>query len=272
MRLSFVIFYLLGAALVSSGCQGSYSAAPEELFVVAQQHEKSRRFEEALALYRKAAKRGHVKAQLWLGEYYERGYFPNQDGVVEGPVKRDSRLAEWWYHFWSEKWYTEAASALRKSAEQGDTSALTTLAFLYYNGAGVEKNWQEARKLWGSAADQQDPLAHYWLGIINWQEKSYTEALVRFERAAELGYLLAYERIAGMYLQGEGVPRDIVKSVETLYIAVERGSEEAKQHLEVFLAGLRKGAANGNPESKQHLKELQEKGLLAEPHPANTTF
>ena len=195
MRLYFVLFYLLGVALVSSGCQGSNSAAPEEWFVVAQQQEQAKRFEEALSSYRKAAKRGHVKAQLWLGEYYERGYFPNQDGVVEGPLTRDWPLAESWYHFWSEKWYTRAASALRKSADQGDPSALTTLAHMYYKGAGVEKDWQEARKLWGSAADQQDPLAHYWLGIINRQEKSYTEALVRFERAAELGHLPAYEQM-----------------------------------------------------------------------------
>lgn len=272
MRVSFVLFYLLGFALVSSGCQGSHSAAPEESFVVAQQHEQAKRYEEALASYRKAAKRGHVKAQLWLGEYYERGNFPNQDGFVEGPRKRDSRLADWWYHSRSEKWYADAASALRKSADQGDPSALTTLALLYYKGAGVEKNLQEARKLWESAADQQDPFAHYWLGLINRIEKNYTEAFVRFERAAELGHLPAYKRIADMYSSGLGVPQDIVKSVETLYSAVERGGEEEKQHLDDFLAGLRRGAANGNPVSKQYLKELQEKGLLSAPPPANGTF
>ncbi len=137
----------------------------------------------------------------------------------------------------------------------------------------MEKNLQEARKLWESAADQQDPLAHYRLGVlINLPEKNYTEAFVRFERAAELGFLPAYEEIAGMYLYGAGVPQDIVKSVETRYIAVERGSEEAKQHLDVIFAGLRRGAANGNPVSKQYLKALQEKGLLSAPPPANATF
>ena len=137
----------------------------------------------------------------------------------------------------------------------------------------MEKNLQEARKLWESAADQQDPLAHYWLGLlINRPEKNYTEAFVRFERAAELGYLPAYKRIADMYLYGASVPQDIVKSVETLYSAVERGGEEEKQHLDDFLAGLRRGAANGNPVSKQYLKALQEKGLLSAPPPANGTF
>ena len=89
------------------------------------------RSKEAAKWFRKAAERGHAKAQFFLGELYDNGL-----GVAE-----DVDEAIQWY---------------RKAAEQGNADAQTQLGFCYLEGDHVPKNAIEAVKWFRMAALQND--------------------------------------------------------------------------------------------------------------------
>lgn len=56
-------------------------------------------------------------------------------------------------------------NALKKSAEQGDAKAQYNLGVCYYNGNGVEKDYQEAVKWYRKAAEQGIAEAQCNLGL-----------------------------------------------------------------------------------------------------------
>lgn len=56
-------------------------------------------------------------------------------------------------------------NTLKKSAEQGDAKAQNALGACYYNGYGVEKDYQEAVKWYRKAAEQGDASAQCNLGF-----------------------------------------------------------------------------------------------------------
>lgn len=60
--------------------------------------------------------------------------------------------------------YSEAAAQWAIAAEAGDVSAKNNLAFLMFNGLGVEKQQQKALALWQSAAVQGHAESQWHLG------------------------------------------------------------------------------------------------------------
>lgn len=84
---------------------------------------------EAVKWYRKAAERGHARAQNSLGHMYRQGY---------GVEQSDSEAVKWF----------------RMSAEQGDTWGQTNLGMMYQDGRGVPRDLNEARRWYQKAADQ----------------------------------------------------------------------------------------------------------------------
>jgi hypothetical protein len=80
---------------------------------------------EELASVRQRAEAGDVKAQAELGLTYEYGFGGAQRNLSEAV-----------------KWY-------RRAAEQGDGDAKDSLAGMYFDGRGVEKNYSEAARLYG---------------------------------------------------------------------------------------------------------------------------
>src|SRR5208337_1204151 len=90
---------------------------------------------EELASVRRCAEAGDVKAQAELGLTYEYGL---------AGVQRDLSEALKWY---------------RRAAEQGDGSAAHSLAGMYFEGRGVEKNYSEAARLYGCPTPNVKALA-----------------------------------------------------------------------------------------------------------------
>lgn len=252
--------FMILLALV--GCNRQ-SASPEEAFARAEQAEAARQYDKALSLYRRAAKYGHGEAQFWLGRYYEQGYFPDQDGAVEGPVKdRAMPGSDAWYRFWSHKWYCDAADTWGRAAGQGDAEAQVRLGYMYYLGACEDADTSRARAMWQQAAHAEHPAAPYWLGMLEWEARAYPAALQHFRRAADAGHLPAYHRIAMMYAQGQGVRKSLVESVAVLAEAAEKGSEQAQEDKAALIEGLRNGASRGNEEAARLLDALKARGLL----------
>ncbi len=116
------------------------------------------------------------------------------------------------------KWY-------RKAAKQGFSDAQYNLANMYYNGKGVEKNYQTAVKWYKKAAEQGDADAQTNLGYMYQNgegvEKSYATAVKWYTKAAKQGRSDAQYNLANMYYNGKGVEKNYQTAVKWFKKAVQ---------------------------------------------------
>ena len=98
-----------------------------------------------------------------------------------------------------EKNYTEAASLLRKTAEQGHAVAQYYLAWMYFGGKGIEQDEKQAAE---------------W-----------------YRKAAEQGHVEAQNTLGRMYEKGKGVKQDDKQAAEWLHKAAEQGHSSAQYNL-----------------------------------------
>jgi len=89
----------------------------------------------------KAAEQGEVRAQLWLGVFYEQGRYG---------VKRD---------------YLQAFNWLSMAARQGQPDAQVTLGQMYENGEGVQQDYDLAAYWYRKAADHVTDLGGAGVGL-----------------------------------------------------------------------------------------------------------
>ena len=94
---------------------------------------------------------------------------------------------------------TEVAfSKFRRAAEQGNARAQSSLAAMYYNGAGVPKDYKKALHWYTQAAERGHAGAQYHLGLMYAQgegaPKDYEKALYWYTKAAEQGHAAALGR------------------------------------------------------------------------------
>lgn len=129
---------------------------------------------EAQVWYRKAAKLGHLRAQLELATI-----------LTHGPVElRDPvEAAKWW----------------KIAAELGDEYAQYELGGCYLNGIGVKKNTAEAIRSWQKAAQQGEMHALCAIGDCYANgigvKQDYSEAVRMWKKAAEAGSIEAREKL-----------------------------------------------------------------------------
>lgn len=162
----------------------------------------------------------------------------------------------------------EAASAWRKAADKGSTSAMVELGVLYGNGTGVAKDEAQARKLFERAAQAgnargvsnlaalggstaSDPArarellaksaetnaeAQYQLGLMLAEGKGGAQddagARALFEKAAAQNHPGALERMGAFAQAGRGGPKDSDAAKAYYERAAALGDEEAKKALE----------------------------------------
>ncbi|MDE6408374.1 MAG: SEL1-like repeat protein, partial [Anaeroplasmataceae bacterium] len=140
-----------------------------------------------------AAAQGSPKAQFAVGNCYFYGY----------GVKKNKNVAlDWWKHaalqgsFLAQKslydWYQDTKEGikwLKMAANQGDVESQVELAYIYYNGIGIERNYIEAAKWYKEAALKEGEYSQY--GI------EYPQFM--------LGYC---------YYKGEGVEQSYEKSIK----------------------------------------------------------
>lgn len=161
--------------------------------------------------------------------------------------------------------FEEAAQLLRPLVKAGMTDAQYMLARMYEQGDGVEKNLNEARRLFKAAAgkghkDAQQRLAmfenadtgdesvvlewylpaakegdidaQYNLGFMyetGWGVRIDEKAAVKwYQEAADAKHDMAQLRLGMMYYVGKGVPRDQNRGIELLRKAAENGNRVAE--------------------------------------------
>ena len=135
---------------------------------------EKRNLSEAQIWYRKAAKLGHLRAQLELAAISAHG-----PAELRDPVE----AAQWW----------------KVAAELGDEYAQYELGLCYLTGTGVKKNTAEALRCWQKASQQGEMHATcavadcYAKGIGVKQD--YSEAVRIWKKAAEAGSIEAQEKL-----------------------------------------------------------------------------
>ena len=99
---------------------------------------------------------------------------------------------------------------LRKSADKGETAAMTRLSITYCEGDGEPVDKVEAVKWAKAAAEKNDPMGMYMLGIAysagNGVAKDKNDGFAWLQRAAEKGQSSAMMVLGYEYEKGDGVP------------------------------------------------------------------
>jgi uncharacterized protein len=127
--------------------------------------------------------------------------------------------------FYMKRDYASAIPWFEKAAKQGDTSAMTRLAFVYSysdHGKNAFVDDKAAMKWYKRAAELGDADAMGSLGDIFWYgtrvPQNYVEALTWYTKAAEAGNDGSVLRLGSMYKDGKGVRPDSVEAYKWLSI------------------------------------------------------
>jgi hypothetical protein len=158
----------------------------------------------ALALYRKAAEQGNPYAQGRLSAIYERGLL--------GAAPDSAEAVRW----------------ARLAAAQNYAPAQVSLALMYEQGRGVDKNGHEALVWFRNAAAQGNAVAEFDLGNVYWegldgQSKDHAEAMRHYLIAAEKGLVDAQRMVSIGYRTGDGLQKDTTKLLYWARKCAEQG-------------------------------------------------
>jgi len=150
---------------------------------------------------KKAARQGHGMAQLLIGTLYLLG---------EGTLKDDKKAFYWFI----------------KAAEQGDADAQFMTGLLYGKGEGTLKDDKKGFYWIKKAADKNHKEAQTLLGLMYKtgevvEEGDYIKAVKFFTLACEQGQAKACGELAGMYIYGISVDKDMKKAKDLIAKAYE---------------------------------------------------
>lgn len=122
---------------------------------------------------------------------------------------------------------------LEKSAKQGSAKARLQLGLLYLKGAGVTRNFNQARKWLEAAANNGDPIAMHNLGVLysgnEGRKPDYVGATELFRRAAERGVVDSQFNLGLAYQEGLGVEKDLIQAYAWFCMAASRSDAKAAQ-------------------------------------------
>ena len=142
----------------------------------------------ALDLYIKSAELGYCPSQEKLGLIYMKGLL--------GEGEHPSESFNWFY----------------KAAEQGSAYAQNNVGFNYWEGYGINVDYNLAFEWFSRAAKQNYPAAINNLAICyengEGTDVDLNKAVFLYEKSAKMGYVLAQKNLALCYMEGVGVEPD----------------------------------------------------------------
>lgn len=159
----------------------------------------------------------------------EKDYIREFEALLQENAEKGDAMVQFLYAL---QWYREddalTVKWLTKAAEKNYSRAQYQLAWLYYEGQGVEKNLAKAA---------------YW-----------------FMQAAENGHLKSQHKIADMYTKGEGVLRNDAQAVFWKLQAAKQNDAKAQNDLAGFYAqGL--GVVQDFAQAEKWATQAAEQGL-----------
>ncbi len=166
-------------------------------------------------LFRRA-RGGDADAQFQMGELYYPGDVLDEE---------EPRLA---YYEAALKWWLLAAAS-------GHTQAAYHLAWMYYNGIGVQENKETAAPWFRRAAEHGDSVAQFYLAWLHHEGpivlRDYEEAAKWHRLAAEGGQTPAQNNLGFLYDYGLGVPQDEFEAAKLYRNAADNGSQNGQWNL-----------------------------------------
>jgi TPR repeat protein len=123
-----------------------------------------------------------------------------------------------------------------KKASDGLGNASLNLASIYFNGLGVQKDLNEARKWYLKCSSHGVPHCRFKLGTIYLEglgvPQDYKKAVKWFKIARN--HPASLFNLGTLYFKGLGVNKDLKTAFNYFKIAAEKGSPNAKKVLEFF--------------------------------------
>lgn len=117
--------------------------------------------------------------------------------------------------------------------KKGNDNAEITLATLFAEGIGCEQNLKTAIELFEASIQRGNPLGAAYLGKEYLSGRVFpldTElAMKHFAKAAELGYVYAYEEMGEIYEEGKLFEQNISKAIEFYDLAAVGGLASARE-------------------------------------------
>lgn len=195
-----------------------------------------------------------------------------------------------------ERWYILFEMLLLLSKE-GNLNAKRILGQFYYEGRGVDKDYQKAYEIFSECANKGDAASKFFLGnmfekrcnigfgVLNninaevyyvnawksghWRSamaliriysntKSFTKVIQIYEELMQKGYPFAYRNMATMYLNGHGVLKSPEKALELYEKAARSKDLYGMAYLGKLLQSM--GDERGNAEGEKWLKKAAENG------------
>jgi len=144
------------------------------------------------------------------------------------------------------------------AANQGAAQAQFNLGWAYHYGLGVDRNWELALKWYSAAAEQVNPGGirgvgeMYELGVAGLKQ-DFVQAAKLYERAAELGDLVAQFNLGVFYEHGQGVP--VNRRLAETYL--ERSATQGHDSAQLNLGLLYQSGVEGVPDYKKAIYWLQ---------------
>ena len=195
-------------------------------------------YEDALDWYYKAARYGSTDAMVNIGHIYgDREDYENaRKWYLAAAAKNDVSAMTtlgWAYYygdFGGTPDYENAYKWLKKASDAGDWTATVMVAEMNMDGLGGKQDREEARQLLEKIVDDgtADAYTYYTLGIIyeeNIQvDKDLGKALLYYEKASDMGYDAASEKLGDMYFDGTGVSQDYSQALYYYIKAADNSS------------------------------------------------
>ncbi len=195
----------------------------------------------ALELYNRALEFGDRSIYFKVGKVYEDEGLINQAVSIYNQGHKDGNLKCTQY------------LAL-------DTNCIESLAEMYLKGLNVKKDVYAALELYNRALEFGDRSIYFKVGKVYEDEGLINQAVSIYNQGHKDGNLKCTQRLGIMYYNGEGVEKDLEKSMEYMEIAAAKKESHAMYVLAVAYYRLNKFGDKTSDIVKGLLKEAYELG------------
>ena len=224
------------------------------------------------------------------------GVFTFEDEGAADEVGEEEYAADFQTHWQMAQVYREVTSVLYEEGaawaemewavqrleqlwDGGFTVAAHQVGKCWRDGLGVLPDDERAGVWFRRSAEAGNDFSQYALGKLLQGQKRMAQAVEWYQQAAEQGNNDAHYRLGKLYLQGEGVEKDVAKALRHLAAAAELGNQyaqytlgklyregqEVKQDLELAFRLLCDSADQGHRYAQfllDHFEQKQGSGLL----------
>jgi TPR repeat protein len=214
-----------------------------------------------LAYYERAAKAGYLPSQNNLALMYQQGNGVPRDLVkaidyYHVAISSGFRLAKVnlaWLYYQDEGRSDQALLLFKEAAGEGETSAMTALYSVYFDGRGVAVDRAEGIKWLTKAAVAGDAYGQCLLGAYyqnpRWAKDqngldylpppNLPEAVRWFRQSADQGWAGGQYHLGLCYLAGDGVEQDEDRGLELVRMAADQRQVNAEFDLaDLYAQGI----------------------------------